>query len=228
MGFADRSEIILGRDAIEKLGMAKVAVFGLGGVGGHCLEALVRAGIGSFLLVDNDIFEESNLNRQLLAVCSNLGESKTEAAKKRIMDINPKAEVLTRQIFYTEKTKDEFDFSGFDYIVDAIDTVSGKVALVTGAKTFGVPVISAMGAGNKLDATAFKVADIYSTKVCPLAKAMRNQLKQRGVDSLKVVYSEELPVNNARPPGSVSFVPGVMGMIMAGEVIKDILAGYCN
>lgn len=217
-----RTRLVIGEENLQKLKGSKVAIFGLGGVGGHCLDALVRAGIGHFLLVDNDVFEESNLNRQLLSLRSNIGRDKVDVAKEHVFDINPQAEVLCKKTFYTLDTRDEFEFFGYDYIVDAIDTVSGKVALIERAKMDGIPIISCMGTGNKLNPSMLQVSDIYNTSVCPLAKAVRSQLRQRNIDSLKVVFSKEEPVSNERPPGSVSFVPSVAGILMASEVIKDI------
>lgn len=225
-----RTELLIGRNNASHLYSAKVAVFGLGGVGSYVAEALARAGIGTLMLVDNDVVTESNINRQLIATHSAIGKLKVEIMAKRIADINPNAVVLPKPIFYTSETADKVDFTGYDYIVDAIDTVSSKLLLIENAKSKNIPIISAMGAGNKLDATAFKVADIYQTKVCPLARVMRRELKKRNIDSLKVVYSEEEVVvqnlnetdGKSPTPASVSFVPPVMGLIIAGEVIKDI------
>ena len=233
-GWLVRTEWLLGKDAVMRLQNARVAVFGLGGVGGHCAEALVRAGVGSIDLIDNDVVSESNLNRQLFATRSTLGMKKVEAAKLRLSDIAPDCNIQTHDLFFLPEVALEFDFSKYDYVVDAIDTVSGKIGLVLGCRQVGVPIISSMGAGNKLDPVAFRVADIYETKVCPLAKVMRCELKKRGVDKLKVVYSEEnpiapqdvpaslLPAGKKVVPGSVSFVPSVVGLIIAGEVIKDV------
>lgn len=228
-----RSEMLLGNEKIENLHKARVAVFGVGGVGGFVVEALARAGVGALDLIDNDDVAESNINRQIIALHSTVGQPKVEVAKARVMDINPDCKVLTYQTFYLPETADRFDFTQYSYVVDAIDTVSGKLMLVEQAKAAGVPIICAMGAGNKLDPTAFRVADIYDTKVCPLAKVMRRELKKRGIDSLKVVYSEEVArqpsdlvpkeeTGKRQTPGSVSFVPSVAGLIMAGEVIKDL------
>ena len=229
-----RSEAIFGSEAIEKLKNSHVAVFGIGGVGGYAVEALVRGGVGTLTLVDSDTVAVTNLNRQIVALHSTLGQQKTEAAANRARDINPTVAVYTRNVFFTPETATDFDFSKYDYIIDAVDTIAAKLALVLRAKEFGVPIISAMGAGNKLDPTAFMVADIYKTTVCPLARVMRRELKARGIRRLKVVYSTEEgkkidlsgeePSNGRHPPASTSFVPGVMGLILAGEVIKDLTA----
>lgn len=210
---------------MKKLMSAKVAVFGIGGVGCYVVEALARAGIGSFLLVDGDVFEESNLNRQLYALRSTLKKDKVEVAKERILDINPKAEVLTKKMFYLPNTQDEIDFTQYNYIVDAIDTVTAKIELIVKAKANNVAIISAMGAGNKLDATAFSVADISKTSGCPLARVMRRELKERGIENVKVVFSPEPPINpnGLRTPSSISYVPSSAGLIIAGEVIKDLI-----
>ena len=235
----ERTELLLGSENIEKLKRARVAVFGVGGVGGYVVEALARCGIGTLDLIDNDEVAESNLNRQIIATVSTIGRPKVEAARDRILDINPDCNVNIHQVFFLPETADDFDFSEYDYVVDAIDTVTGKLMLVERAKAAGTPVICSMGAGNKLDPTAFKVADIYRTKVCPLAKVMRRELKKRGIDSLKVVYSEEKPLTpggmgnrtgelptpppgRRQTPGSISFVPSVVGLIIAGEVVKDL------
>ena len=202
-----------------------MAVFGLGGVGGHAAEALARSGVGHFVLVDSDRVAMSNLNRQTAALLSTVGQYKTEVMRRRILEVNPLARVEERRCFFLPETAAEFDFSGYSYVVDAVDTVTAKLELVMKAREAGVPMISCMGAGNKLDPTLFRVADIYDTKVCPLAKVMRKELKARGVESLKVVYSEELPVLRRRVPASIAFVPSVAGLIMAGEVIKDLTAG---
>lgn len=229
-----RTALLFGEEAVRKLNSSRVAVFGLGGVGGYCLEALARSGVGALDLVDNDDVDITNVNRQILALRSTVGLKKTSVAAARVHDINPLAEVRTYDLFYTDETASAFDFSQYDYIVDAIDTVSAKVSLAVRAQEAGTKIISCMGAGNKLDPTAFEVTDIYSTSVCPLARVMRSLLKKAGVKALKVVYSKELPVavdNSAaekrasgRPsPASCSFVPSVAGLIMAGEVIKDIV-----
>lgn len=228
-----RTALLLGEDALQKLKNCRIAIFGLGGVGGYCLEALARSGVGVFDLIDNDVVDITNINRQILALRSTVGKSKTEVAAERVHDINPDAEVNIFNVFFGAESADKFDFSRYDYVVDAIDTVSSKVLLALRAQEAGVRIISCMGTGNKLDPAAFEVTDIYKTSVCPLARAMRSLLKRAGVKSLKVVYSKELPaeVDNSaaekrpsgRPaPASCAFVPSVAGLIMAGEVIKDI------
>ena len=229
-----RTALLLGDEAICKLKNARVAVFGIGGVGGYVVEALARAGVGALDLVDSDCVEGSNLNRQIIALRSTVGMRKVDAAEARVHDINPDCRVTKHAVFFLPETKDTFPFAAYDYVVDAIDTVAGKLSLIECAKAAGKPVISAMGAGNKLDPSAFRVADIYKTSVCPLAKVMRRECRKRGIESLKVVYSEEealkpdvseelLAESGRRAlPGSVSFVPPVMGLIMAGEVIKDL------
>ena len=229
-----RTAMLLGGEAIEKLRKARVAVFGIGGVGGYTVEALARAGIGRIDVIDNDTVSLSNINRQILATHSTVGMPKVEAAKKRIRDINPNCDVVTHQVFYTPETEGQFDFSQYDYIVDAIDTVTGKLALVQNAHAVGTPIICCMGTGNKLDASAFQVADISKTSMCPLARIMRKELGKRGIKHLKVVYSQEealtptgweeeaAALGKRQIPGSVSFVPGAAGLILAGEVIKDI------
>ena len=229
-----RTAMLLGTEALEKLQKARVAVFGLGGVGGYTVEALARAGIGQLDLIDNDTVSLSNINRQILATHSTVGMDKTEAAKKRVMDINPDCIVRTHKVFYTPETAEQFDFSQYDYIVDAIDTVTGKLALVERANESGTPIICCMGTGNKLDASAFQVADISKTSMCPLARIMRKELGKRGIKHLKVVYSQEealtptgweeeaAAIGKRQIPGSVSFVPGAAGLILAGEVIKDL------
>ena len=217
-----RTKNLIGAEAVEGLSNLSVAIFGIGGVGGFVTEALARSGIGHFLLVDSDTVDITNINRQIVALDSTVGKSKVQAMKSRILDINPDADVEIRECFYLPENADEFDFSKYDYIVDAVDTVTAKINIISKAKECGVPVISAMGAGNKLDPTAFKVADISKTKVCPLAKVMRYELKKRGIKDVKVVYSEENPVLKLQIPASISFVPSVAGLIMAGEVIKDL------
>ena len=207
---------------MEKLKKARVAVFGIGGVGGHVVEALVRSGVGAVDIVDSDKVCLSNLNRQIIATESSIGKYKVDVMKERILDINPEAVVNVHKCFYLPETKDEFDFSQYSYVVDAVDTVTAKIQLVMEAAEAGVPIISSMGAGNKLDPTAFQVADIYKTSVCPLAKVMRRELKKRGIKKLKVVYSREQPVVKNAVPASVAFVPSVVGLIIAGEVIKDL------
>ncbi len=244
-----RSELIFGADATEKLRNSRVAVFGIGGVGGYAVEALARSGVGTLDLIDSDTVCLTNLNRQIIALHSTVGKYKVDAARDRILDICPDTKVNTYKCFYMPDTADQFDFTQYDYIVDAIDTVKGKLEIVKRADEAGVPVISSMGAGNKLDPTAFKVTDIYKTQVCPLARAMRYELKRMGIKKLKVVYSEELPaapdekavaeyraeseqsssetetLTSARRsvPGSNAFVPSVAGLIIAGEVIKDLV-----
>ena len=218
-----RTEILLGKEAVEKLQSAHVAVFGVGGVGGYVVEALARSGIGTFTLIDNDKVSLSNINRQIIALHSTIGKYKTEVAKARIADINPNANVHTRELFVLPETIEEIDFTGFDYVVDAIDTVRGKLAIIQSAKEKNIPVISAMGAGNKLNATAFCVKDISKTSGCPLARVMRRELKKRNIENVKVVYSEEEPKKTEEGVvGSVAFVPSVAGLIVAGEVIKDL------
>lgn len=219
-----RTELLLGSGGMERLRSASVAVFGIGGVGGYAVEALARSGVGCLHLIDHDKISVSNLNRQIIATVSTLGRYKVDVAKERILDINPEVKVHIYRTFYMPETEGEFDFSKYDYVVDAIDTVTGKLALIMQAKQAGVPVISSMGAGNKLDASAFEVADIYQTSVCPLARVMRRELKKRGVQSLKVVYSKEQPVRSSRPPGSNAFVPAAAGLILAGEVVKELCA----
>lgn len=227
-----RTALLLGEAAVEKLQSKKVAVFGVGGVGGFAVEALARAGIGALELIDSDTVSESNINRQIIALHSTVGKYKTEVAAERIKDINPDCKVTVKNIFYLPETADEFDFSEYDYVVDAVDTVTAKIDIICRSKAVDVPVISAMGAGNKLDPLGFKVADISKTKVCPLARVMRQSLKKRNITSLKTVYSEEMPIKNESPqnsdekrvPGSVSFVPSTVGLIIASEVIKDLLS----
>lgn len=227
-----RTELIFGPEAMEKLSAARVAVFGVGGVGGFVVEALARSGVGALDLIDNDTVALSNLNRQIIALRSTVGQYKVDAAAERIRDINPDCKVNALRTFFMPETAGHFDFSLYDYVVDAIDTVTGKIEIIMQARAAGVPVISSMGAGNKIDPAAFEVADIYKTSVCPLAKVMRRELKKRGVKKLKVVYSRELPRTPAGEPeksphrrsipGSAAFVPSVAGLIIAGEVIKDI------
>lgn len=237
-----RTAMLIGKDGIEKLKQSRVAVFGVGGVGGYAVEALARSGVGTFHLIDNDTVSESNLNRQIIATTKTIGKLKVEVAKERILEINPDADVYIYPTFFLPENADEFDFSKYDYVVDAIDTVTGKLEIIVRATDAGVPVISAMGAGNKMDPTAFVVTDIYKTSVCPLAKVMRKELKKRGIKKLKVVYSTETamkPIESEEikpdetdettmgkkraTPGSMSFIPGVAGLILAGEVIRDLL-----
>ena len=244
-----RTERLLGREAMEKLSKARVAVFGIGGVGGYVCEALVRSGVGAFDLIDDDKVCLSNLNRQIIATRSTIGQYKVDVMKERILDINPEADVRIHKCFFLPENADSFPFGEYDYVVDAVDTVTAKITLVMKAQEHQVPVISSMGAGNKLDGSLFRVADLYQTNVCPLAKVMRRELKKRGVKRLKVVYSEEQPMSPienmaeesgqkaANPadaqgsrrarravPGSVAFVPSVAGLLLAGEVVKDLLA----
>lgn len=228
-----RTALLLGEDAVEKLSSCHVAVFGVGGVGGYTAEALARSGVGNIDLIDNDTVSESNINRQIIALHSTVGRYKTDVMKERILDINPQANVRAYKTFFMPETENEFDFTQYDYVVDAIDTVTGKIALAVKADKAGTPIISSMGAGNKLDPTAFEVTDIYKTSVCPLAKVMRRELKQRGIKKLKVVYSKEVPLSpvsdgenephRRKTPGSTAFVPSVAGLIIAGEVIKDLI-----
>lgn len=230
-GQFERTALMLGEESMKKLRDARVLVFGVGGVGSYTVEALARAGVGSLTLVDNDRVSLSNINRQLIALHSTVGQYKTEAAKARILDICPDTEVICKNMFFLPENADEIDFSEFDYVVDAIDTVSGKLAIAEKCKEAKVPLISSMGTGNKVDPTRFKVADIFKTSVCPLARAMRHELKKRGITKLKVVYSDEVPsgeygqseVSDKKvSPASLPFVPSVAGLIIAGEVIKDI------
>ena len=227
-----RTELLIGEEGISSLKKARVAIFGIGGVGGYVVEALARSGIGAFVLTDNDKVCLTNLNRQIIATHDTIGRYKTDVMLERIMSINPQAEVTLHRCFYLPETSGQFDFSSYDYVVDAVDTVTAQIDLIIRAKQAGVPVISCMGAGNKLDPTKFRVADIYETSVCPLAKVMRRELKKRGIKGLKVVYSTEQPLtpgetseNTGRrsTPGSIAFAPSVAGLILAGEVIRDIL-----
>ncbi|MBE6588183.1 MAG: tRNA threonylcarbamoyladenosine dehydratase [Ruminococcaceae bacterium] len=226
-----RTALLFGDGAIDKLKASRVAVFGIGGVGGAAVEALARAGVGTIDLIDSDKVSESNINRQIIALHSTVGMDKTEAARSRIADIDPDITVNCHNIFFLPENAEEFDFSSFDYIIDAIDTVSGKLALIEGAVRAGVPVISSMGTGNKVDPSLLCVSDVYKTSVCPLAKVMRRELKARGIKKLKVVWSPEEPRKTSAPgdahrrsiPASCSFVPPVAGYILAGEVIKDLV-----
>lgn len=226
-----RTEMLLGNDALTKLKNAHVAVFGLGGVGSFCAEALARAGVGALTIVDDDVIAESNINRQLYALTSTVGRLKTDVAAERIADINPDCIVTKKAIRFDKTTTDSFDFDKYDYVVDAIDTVTSKLLLAEICAAQGVQEVASMGTGNKLDPTAFRVADVFETKICPLAKVMRRELKKRGITALKVVYSEEEPLVPAQPetsarrqtPGSVSFVPPVAGMILASVVIKGLI-----
>lgn len=243
-----RTQLLLGEEAMEKLKNARVAVFGIGGVGGYVCEALARTGVGHFDLIDDDKVCLTNINRQIIATRKTVGRYKTEVMKERMLEINPDIEVTLHQCFFLPETAEDFRFEDYDYVVDAVDTVTAKIELVMKCKETGVPIISSMGAGNKLDASAFQVADIYKTQMCPLAKVMRRELKKRGVKRLKVVYSEEKPISPREDmsiscksncicppgaehkcterraiPGSVAFVPSVAGLIMAGEVVKDLI-----
>lgn len=235
-----RTRLLLGDEAMKRLAAARVAVFGIGGVGGHAAEALARSGVGQIDLIDSDTVSESNINRQLIATYSTVGRYKVDVMEERIRDINPQAVVHTYRCFFLPENAQQFPFADYDYVVDAVDTVTAKLELALKAQAAGVPIISSMGAGNKLDASAFQVADIYQTSVCPLARIMRRELKKRGVERLKVVYSQETPqvltfgegelsegkaVSTGRRavPGSVAFVPSVAGLIMAGEVVRDLV-----
>lgn len=232
-----RTELLFGREAMEKLAAARVAVFGVGGVGGYAVEALARSGVGALDLIDSDTISLTNINRQLLATHDSIGKSKVEVARQRVLSINPACTVTTHQVFYLPETEAQFDFTRYDYIIDAIDTVSGKLALIANAQKAGTPIICSMGAGNKLDPTAFRVADIYETSADALARVIRKECRKRGIARLKVVYSQEearRPLTDAQAtlcppgttrkdvPGSTAFVPSVAGLILAGEVIKDI------
>lgn len=242
-----RTQLVFGKEAMDKLKGARVAVFGIGGVGGYTVEALARSGVGAIDIIDDDKVCLTNINRQIIATRKTVGKYKVDVAKERIEDINPDCKVMAFKTFYMPETADQFDFTQYDYVVDAIDTVTGKIALIENAKKAGTPIISSMGAGNKVDPTAFEVTDIYKTSVCPLAKVMRYELKRRGIRKLKVVYSKEKPIppvddmaischqhcicppgtarkctQRRQVPGSTAFVPSVVGLIIAGEVIKDI------
>ena len=228
----NREEILLGTEAMNILKNSRVAIFGVGGVGGYVAEALVRAGVGELDFTDNDIVSLTNLNRQIIALHSTLGKAKVEVMKERAIDINPEVKIITHNCFYLPENAGQFDFKQYDYVVDAVDTVSAKIALVEQANKADTPIISAMGAGNKLNPAEFEITDISKTTVCPLAKVMRKELKKRGINHLKVVYSKETPLkplatdeqsNKRQTAGSVSFVPPVVGLLMASEVIKDLL-----
>lgn len=231
--FFSRTEMLIGKENIEKLKNSKVAIFGIGGVGSYVLEGLVRAGIGNLVLVDNDEVSISNINRQIIATHKTVGEPKVEVAKQRTLEINPEINIEIYKEFFSSDSREFFD-NTFDYVVDAIDTVSSKIELVIRANKYSVPIISCMGTGNKLDPTKFEITDINKTSVCPLAKVMRRELRTRGIKKLKVLYSKEEPIkinnnqeknneNRKKSPGSISFVPSVAGLIIAGEVIKDII-----
>ena len=231
--FFERTELLLGEDAMKRLSATRVALFGVGGVGGYALEALVRSGILDITVIDGDVVSMSNIHRQIIATALTVGRAKVEVAKERAEAINPEAKITALNMFFSKENADSIDFSSYDYIIDAIDSVSSKIELILRAKAAGVPIISSMGAGNKLDPTAFEVSDIYKTSVCPLARVMRTELKKRGVKSLKVVYSKEEPKKAVvedpsgttvrHSPGSIAFVPSVVGLIIGGEVIKDLI-----
>lgn len=239
-----RTEFLIGQQNLNKLKNSRVAIFGIGGVGGYTCEALVRSGIENIDIIDDDVVSITNINRQIIALHSTIGKQKVDVMKERLKDINPKVNVNVHKCFFLPENSQNFPFEEYDYVIDAVDTVTAKIELVMKCKEMGIPIISSMGAGNKLDASAFKVADVYNTKMDTLAKVMRRELKARGIKKLKVVYSEEKPIdlqknvdmedlkenenpektfNNKRVPGSISFVPSVVGLIIAGEVIKDIL-----
>ncbi|MCI8319783.1 MAG: tRNA threonylcarbamoyladenosine dehydratase [Dorea sp.] len=219
-----RTELLIGAESLKRLKNARVAVFGIGGVGGYVVEALARSGVGTLDLIDADVVSLSNINRQIIAAENTIGRSKVDVAKERVLGINPEINVYIHKVFYLPETAGQFDFTLYDYVVDAIDTVTGKIGLVMQAKKAGVPIISCMGTGNKLDASAFRVADIYDTSVCPLARVMRRELKKRGVQELKVVYSQEEPkIKGHQVPGSIAFVPPAAGLILAGEVVAELL-----
>ena len=219
-----RTSLLIGEDGIEKLNKSKVAVFGVGGVGGYVVEALVRAGVGKIDVIDNDIINLSNLNRQIVALYSTLGKFKVDVIKERALDINPEAEIGTYKIFFDNSTQEQFDFSKYDYVIDAIDSVKSKLLLIECCKKANIPIISSMGTGNKLDPSKFEVTDISKTSVCPLARVMRIELKKRGIKKLNVLYSKEIPVKNGqRTPSSISFVPPVAGLIIAGKVVNDLI-----
>lgn len=225
----ERTALLLGKASVARLARKRVAVFGVGGVGGFVCEGLVRAGIGAIDIVDKDTVALSNINRQLIALHSTVGKNKVDVLEERLKDINKNLIIKKYKCFFLPETSETFDFREYDYVVDAIDTVTGKIELILKAKEAGVPIISAMGAGNKLDPTAFQVSDIYKTSVCPLARVMRRELKKRGVEKLKVVYSKEEPIKpqfeegEEVVPGSVSFVPPALGLIIAGEIVKDLI-----
>lgn len=229
-----RTKLLIGDDNLKKLENARVAIFGIGGVGGYVCEALVRSGISSFDLIDNDVISITNLNRQIIATRDTIGRKKVDVMKERILSINQNAKVNTFDTFYLEENKNQFDFTKYDYVIDAIDTISGKLSLIEECKKVNTPIISSMGAGNKLNPTLFEVSDIYQTSVCPLAKVMRKELKKRNIKDLKVVYSKEEPIelkekiptfegSHKITPGSISFIPSVVGLIISSEVIKDLI-----
>ena len=218
-----RTAQLLGNENVEKLFDKHVIVFGVGGVGGYVVEALVRSGVGNISIVDNDVVNESNINRQIIAFHSPIGMQKVEVLKNRILDINPECQVFVHNQFFLPENSNDFDFSIYDYVVDAVDTVTAKLEIIKKSKESNVPVISSMGTGNKLNPMGFKVSDISKTKVCPLARVMRNELKKRGISKVKCVYSEENPVIQTKTPASVAFVPPVAGLLIASEVIKDLI-----
>ena len=236
MNWLSRTEKLIGKGGVDTLRNSRVAVFGLGGVGGYVVEALARAGVGNLDLIDNDTISETNLNRQIIATVNTSGMEKTDAARERVLSINPECRVKVHKMFILPENAGDFDFGACDYVVDAIDTVSGKLAIIEKSKEAGVPVISSMGTGNKLDPTAFRIADIYDTKICPLAKVIRKECRKRGIESLKVLYSEEEAISpepssedemapgKRSVPGSISFVPPAAGLAIAGEVIKDLIS----
>lgn len=218
----ERTSLLIGEEAISKLNNSKVLIFGVGGVGGYVAEALARTGVGSITIVDKDTVSESNINRQIIALHSTVGRDKVDVLKERMLDINPDLNVDARKCFFLPENAHEFDFSQYDYIVDAVDTVTAKLQIIVQAKEAGVPVISAMGAGNKVQPEMFEIADIYKTEMCPLAKVMRRELKNRGIKKLKVVYSKEKPVYKGDVPGSIAFSPSVAGLLMASEVVREL------
>ena len=228
-----RTEVLIGKERVEKLQNSKVAIFGIGGVGSYVVEGLARAGIGSFILIDKDVVDETNINRQIIATKKTIGIPKVEVARQRILDINPNAKIEIREEFFLPESIDFFD-KKIDYVIDCVDTITAKIEIIVRAKKHNIPVISCMGTGNKLDPTKFEVEDIYKTSICPLAKVMRKELKQRGIKNLKVVYSKEEPIktnlfdedSNKQIPGSISVVPSVAGLIIAGEVVKELIS--CN
>ncbi|WP_044937327.1 tRNA threonylcarbamoyladenosine dehydratase [Pseudobutyrivibrio sp. LB2011] len=234
-----RTELLLGKEAMERLENKRVAIFGIGGVGGYVCEALVRSGVGHFDLVDNDTVSLTNINRQIIATHSTVGRQKVEVMKERMLDINPNADISIHQCFFLPENANEFPFETYDYVVDAVDTVTAKIEIIMRCKELGVPVISAMGAGNKLDPSRFRVADIYKTTMCPLAKVMRKEMKKRGIRDLKVVFSDEMPVSpietqdmeplnpgKRATPGSIAFAPSAAGLVLASEVLKDLTNGF--
>jgi len=219
----ERTALLLGQENIDKLKSRRVAVFGIGGVGGHAVEALCRCGVGKIDIFDGDTVDVTNINRQLIATHSTVGRNKVDVMRERLLEINPDVTVKAQKLFYLPETASDVDVSVYDYVIDAVDTITAKLELICRSIAMSVPVISSMGAANKLDPTAFEVADIYKTSVCPMARIMRNELRKRGVESLKVVYSGETPLKKEKPPASISFVPPVAGLILASEVIKDLV-----